>query len=400
MTRVAFYAHFRSYDPILRPIHEAVAAHVASLLTFNHREVVAFQPHVVVVAAHAHLEHFRYHLPRALIVNVGHGMVSKRQLHRLPRRSTARLFDYVSVGDPTVVATYERAQTPPLGFWETGYPQLDPLFRRDPPPPLPLDPSVPTVLYAPTWNLGLTSATMLGDRLVEMVRLGAPGANIIIKPHPLIGDWRPRWMRCWRGLAARFPGVLLVSDTHADVTPYMLAADVLVSDASSAIFEFLVLDRPIVLVTNPRFRADPNYDPDDILWRWRDVGDEVHAVDGLPPAVERAVKTPAHGHERRAHYREILFGRFNDGRAYQRLADRILEVGADAARASAGTAVRRLSLAVRLWSDLHSAIWASPWVRRRLLGPREELRLWARERLLDLGPIVLALFLASLTSRV
>ena len=36
----------------------------------------------------------------------------------------------------------------------------------------------PTVLYAPTWNLGLTSATMLGDRLVDLIRAGSPGANV------------------------------------------------------------------------------------------------------------------------------------------------------------------------------------------------------------------------------
>ena len=85
-------------------------------------------------------------------------------------------------------------------------------------------------------------------------------------------------MAWWRELARREPGVHLVEDTHADVTAYMLAADIMVSDASSVVFEFLALDRPIVLVTNPLHRADPAYDPESIIWRWRDVGEEIHDV--------------------------------------------------------------------------------------------------------------------------
>ena len=50
---------------------------------------------------------------------------------------------------------------------------------------------------------------------------------------------------------------MLVKDAHADVVPACSPGDVLVSDASSIIFEFLALDRPIVLVTNPRRRAGP-----------------------------------------------------------------------------------------------------------------------------------------------
>lgn len=378
--RVAFYAHFCFHEPILRPIHDEVAARARTLLTLDRRKVVAFRPDVLVVTAHAHIEYFRYHLPQAILVDVRHGMVSKRKVHRLPGWLRERPFAYVCVGDSTVIETYDRAGVRPLGFWETGYPQLDPLFRRVPPPPLPLDPTAPTVLYAPTWNLGLTSAPMLGTRLVELIRRGAPAANIIIKPHPMIGDWRPRWMRWWRSLAARFPGVLLVSDTHVDVTRYMLAADVLISDASSAIFEFLVLDRPIIVVTNPRRRADPNYDPDDILWRWRDVGEEVTAVDELPAAVERALKDPGRASERRARYRAALFGRFNDGYTYRRIADRILDTGAQPRPTPESAAVGRPSLAICMWSQLREAIWASRWLRRSLLGPRESLRLWARQR--------------------
>ena len=131
-------------------------------------------------------------------------------------------------------------------------------------------------------------------------------------------------MARWARLAARGQGVLLVDDTHADVVPYMLAADVLVSDASSVIFEFLALDRPIVLVTNPRHRADPAYAPGDIVWRWRDLGDEVHEASDLPRAVAAALSAPDRLAERRRECARLLFGPFTDGRNHTRVAEKIL----------------------------------------------------------------------------
>ena len=88
---------------------------------------------------------------------------------------------------------------------------------------------------------------MPGAEVADAIRGSGPPLGIVIKPHPVIGDWRPSWMAAWRRLANRDRQVRLVSDTHADVVPYMLAADLLVTDASSVAFEYLALDRPIVL---------------------------------------------------------------------------------------------------------------------------------------------------------
>jgi hypothetical protein len=380
--RVAFFAHFPFHRPILGPIHDILAERVECLLSSDRGRIVVFDPHVLVMTAHAHLEYFRHRLPHALTVNVRHGMIGKRIVTRLPARTSARAFDFVCVGAEARLESYERGGATPREYWLTGYPQLDPLFRRDPPPPLPLDPARKTVLYAPTWNLGLSSAAMLGSRLVELIRGQAPDVNIVIKPHPVIGDWRPRWMACWERLAATAPGVHLVRDTHADVTPYMLAADVLISDASSVIFEFLALDRPIILITNPRHAADPAHDPDDIAWRWRDVGEEIHDdVGRLPGAVAAALRAPDARGERRRHYARLLFGPFTDGRNHARVAERVLEAGA--ALAHAGTPSRGLTLSTRrgaaeLWHDLRTRIWASATLRRLVLGPLEALRLRVR----------------------
>ena len=173
--RVAFFAALRFHAPILAPVRDALGGRAETLLAGDRRAVVAFAPHVVVMAASPHLEYFRHHLPGAFIVNVRHGLIGKQGLRRLPKRASARRFDAVCIGDPLRKVHYERAGARPDMFWDTGYPQMDPLFRRDPPPALPLDPARPTLLYAPTWNLGLSSAAMLGERLVDLVRAQAPG---------------------------------------------------------------------------------------------------------------------------------------------------------------------------------------------------------------------------------
>jgi len=374
--RVALFAALGFHGPILAAVRDALGARAETRLHGDRRAVVAFQPHVLVLASSAHLEYFRHHLPAAFVVNVRHGLIGKQGLSRLPRRTSARRFDAVCVGDEGQKARYARAGAHPGAFWETGYPQLDPLWRRDPPPALPLDPTQPTLLYAPTWNLGLTSATMRGDRLVTLVRGRVPRVNVVIKPHPVIGDWRPRWMARWARLAAAHPNVHLVRDSHADVVPYCLAADLLLSDASSVIFEFLALDRPIVLLTNPRHAADPARLPDDIAWRWRDVGHELHDVSTLPDAVALALDDPgARGDRRRARAQE-LFGPFTDGGNARRVAERILEAGARVARGEWRPAPPPPP--GWRWHDLRTRLRLDTLARRLALGPLEAARLGYR----------------------
>jgi CDP-glycerol glycerophosphotransferase (TagB/SpsB family) len=150
--------------------------------------------------------------------------------------------------------------------------------------------------------------------------------RLVIKPHPVTAAHHPDWLANWRALAAADPHVHLIDDPAADVMPYLQAADVLVSDASSVIFLYLALDRPIVLVTNPDRRKVGHFDPNGIEWRWRDVGAEVHDVEALPAAVSAALDDPALGEERRAHYRRQLFGDYTDGCAAERIARKITEL--------------------------------------------------------------------------
>lgn len=75
--RVALFAHFPFHRPILEPIQHVLAGRAQVLLSSGLEAIVAFGPHVLVMASHAHLEYFRQRLPGTLTVNVRHGLIGK-----------------------------------------------------------------------------------------------------------------------------------------------------------------------------------------------------------------------------------------------------------------------------------------------------------------------------------
>ena len=94
-----------------------------------------------------------------------------------------------------------------------------------PPPLSPADLSFP--LFA---SISRANAPEIGCKAPPHIESGR--SRKAAKPVMDVTPGRPRWMACWERLEASTPGVHLVRDTHADVMPYSLAADALVSDAS------------------------------------------------------------------------------------------------------------------------------------------------------------------------
>ena len=119
-----------------------------------------------------------------------------------------------------------------------GFAKLDPL--------LPIQPAAlsgsaaPVLLYAPTFYP--SSLELMPEDLKSLV----PGAHWIVKPHffswvvPQYAKQRER-MKRWADA-----GIEVLGPEHYDLVPLMARADVLVSDASSALFEFAALNKPVV----------------------------------------------------------------------------------------------------------------------------------------------------------
>lgn len=153
------------------------------------------------------------------------------------------------------------------------------------------DPSRRTVLYAPTWT-PYSSLNAMGEELVtQLVRAGF---TVIVKLHDNSRDPDPRnsggidWVGRLTPLLQNGGGHLTERGT---ITPYLVASDVMISDHSSAGFEYLLLDRPHIRIEMPELIARTNIHPEYVTLlieasaNARDVG-------GVVTAVEQAFSDP------------------------------------------------------------------------------------------------------------
>jgi CDP-Glycerol:Poly(glycerophosphate) glycerophosphotransferase len=137
-----------------------------------------------------------------------------------------------------------------------GYPKLDALASgavdggavRD---ALGLIPDRPTVLYAPTYSPA-SSLHIAGEAIIR--GLAAAGFNLIVKLHDRSLDLDPRYTAGidWRARmrALEVPGRVAYVEAP-DASPYLAAADIMVTDHSSVGFEYLLLDRPLLVFDAP-----------------------------------------------------------------------------------------------------------------------------------------------------
>jgi CDP-glycerol glycerophosphotransferase (TagB/SpsB family) len=182
--------------------------------------------------------------------------------------------------------------------------------------------ATPAILYAPTWNPYLASVDMLGGRWLRELFDAHPDVRVLLKPHPHIPVRAPEWMARLEDWARADTRVRLV-DPGADFYALMEQADVLLTDVSSIMFYYLALDRPLVLLNNPRRADDPYFEPEGPEWAWRDMGDEVDQEEDLAAGLLEALRHPERRAEARARYRERVFGSLTDGRAAARIAERV-----------------------------------------------------------------------------
>jgi CDP-glycerol glycerophosphotransferase (TagB/SpsB family) len=120
--------------------------------------------------------------------------------------------------------------------------------------------------------------------------------NLIVKLHDRSRDARVRYSGGVDWVAAIEPVLRgrtgVVAPGH-DISPYLAAADLMVTDHSSAGFEFLLRDRPIVRIHSPRLIRDANIHPDYVSLL-ASVSESADTLDEVIDAVERALATPAH----------------------------------------------------------------------------------------------------------
>ena len=155
-----------------------------------------------------------------------------------------------------------------------------------------LRPDRATVLYAPTWSPA-SSLNLLGIDLLR--RLRSLPVNVIVKLHDRSCDPRPRYSGGidWRlALAPHLDAGATALAPSSDICPYLVAADVMITDHSSAGFEYLLRDRPIVRIHVPQLLERAQVHPDYVRLLG-DVSESTAGVEDTVAAVERALADPA-----------------------------------------------------------------------------------------------------------
>ena len=210
-------------------------------------------------------------------------------------------------------------------FHEVGFSKMDPLFKNEEPgldlPGLGLDPARQTILYAPTFNPSSLEC-FPDDWPADFDRY-----NILVKPHTLTYT-RKRYRKQREKLKrwAEFPNVYAGEPREYSLLPFMKVADILLSEASSTLFEFAALNKPVIVCDffklrwsyrGPfRYRFNRRFRTDNVLFE--DIGLHVNGYEELLDAVPDQLASPEQFSENRKLYARDHVGR-TDGRASERI---------------------------------------------------------------------------------
>lgn len=185
-------------------------------------------------------------------IQIFHGVSFKGKMFTPPVR---RFSDLFLIGEDQRRRFVEKglfpADSPALH--KVGMPKLDAFFdgsldRVATLRELGADPARPMVLYAPTWR---PEASLYGPGL-EFIRRCAREERftLVVKLHDWA--WDPATNPIdWQKAVPELQGPNVRFARGFNVVPYLHAADLLISDASSVANEYLLLDRPLVWLDAP-----------------------------------------------------------------------------------------------------------------------------------------------------
>ncbi|MBP9191433.1 MAG: CDP-glycerol glycerophosphotransferase family protein [Ignavibacteria bacterium] len=236
-----------------------------------------------------------------------------------------------------------------IRLYNTGYSKSDKLLnggfnREEILKELNLDPSKKTVIYAPSWDAGL-SLRKFGNDVIRNI-LKNENINLIVKLHPIsyCPEDGPNYKFYTGGINWRKK--LSEFEKHGNfrhvpvnsIDPLLEAADVMVTDVSSVALEFIMLDKPVIYIDCPEFfektlkeiystfgdttaefvKNDPKANAG------RHVGDVVYDIENLSMVIDECLKNPERLSDKRKEFAKQLS--YNPGRAAEAGGQKILEL--------------------------------------------------------------------------
>jgi CDP-glycerol glycerophosphotransferase (TagB/SpsB family) len=187
------------------------------------------------------------HYLRGVKTQVFHGLAGEKKGHFRIRN----YFDLYLTQGPYFTRWFSKAANKHKDFSvvETGWPKLDiygkELHKYDPDKLSLLKnySAKKIILYAPTFSPSLTSAPYLLSQIEELAL--EKEYLIVIKFHDLMDK---NLIDSYKKLSMSFENVLFIEERN--IIKYLLIADLMISDTSSVVYEFLLLDKPVITFKN------------------------------------------------------------------------------------------------------------------------------------------------------
>lgn len=291
--RIVLFCENRYAIDILRPIHDEVERsktgdevlwyiHAPKIgdfrpdgnirMTTSMQEVMNFNPEAIFVPGNI----VPYYLP-GVKIQVFHGYAAEKKDHWIIRR----YFDTYFTQGPYFTSHFEASARRYGDFEvvETGWTKQDWIrnnlhaYDEDRDSILHSFGKKRIALYAPTFSPKLTSLPSMIKPLEEFLA-DNDDFVVVLKFHPLT---RIEWADQYREWASGREDVIFI-DKGENITKWQLMSDLVISDTSSAVYEFLLLDRPVVTL---------NTIAKDIYW------ENVTDPSEIPSACTRALRDSA-----------------------------------------------------------------------------------------------------------
>jgi len=323
--QVSFVFYHDIHDPIIHNIinQEQLTAHWVHNQEQATKYYLAQKADWIVFAnAYPHLEQIH---KVSKSVQLGHGIGPKSSY-------------YTKSDTPTTVRFVEGAYRtsrfnemyPNDTFIDVGFAKLDPIINGDNVrfnlEELGLDPNKPTLVYAPTFY----------PSSIECFPKHWPDEfsafNILIKPH-YFSVSKEKYKKQQQLLTHwnTYNNVYLAKVEDYSLVPFLATADLLISDASSALFEFAALNKPVIwcdfLKLRWSYRGPLSYRfkkrMDQDYGEYADIAAHAKKYKDLKLLVTSHYQQPKQLEQIRLAYTEKLAGKL-DGKASQRIADYLL----------------------------------------------------------------------------
>ena len=236
-----------------------------------------------------------------------------------------------------------------IKLYDIGYSKSDALMngkykKEDVLKELNLNPELKTVLYAPSWDEGLSLRTA-GEEIIEKI-LKIENINLIVKLHPIsyYHENGPNYLFYTGGV--NWIAKLKKFETNSNfrhvptnnIDPILSASDIMVTDVSSVALEFIILDKPVIYIDCPEFfektlkkiysnfgnttadyvRNDPKANAG------RHVGLVVYDMNELVNFITRSIEKPGELSDKRKEFAKQLS--YNPGNAARVAADTIIKI--------------------------------------------------------------------------